>query len=100
MTKPYKDYRKGVGQLIRAADKGVLASQYQLFEMYSQGKYVEQSDELASKYFDLLQDGLAGKNLFVKSLDLYNFRRFKKLSLKFERNITVIIGDNGSGKHA
>ena len=98
MTKPYKDYRKGVGQLIRAADKGVLASQYQLFEMYSQGKYVEQSDELASKYFDLLQDGLSGKNLFVKSLDLYNFRRFKKLSLKFERNITVIIGDNGSGK--
>ncbi|MDH0306689.1 retron Ec78 anti-phage system effector ATPase PtuA [Aeromonas caviae] len=98
MNKIYKDHQKGIGNLTRSANKGVLISQYQLFEMYSQGKYVEQDDELSSFYFELMQKNIKDKKFNLRTLDLYNFRRFKKLDLDFEDNVTVLIGDNGSGK--
>ncbi|MBL7159002.1 SMC family ATPase [Candidatus Microgenomates bacterium] len=36
--------------------------------------------------------------MILKSLSLKNYRRFKKLEIDFEENITAFIGKNGSGK--
>lgn len=36
--------------------------------------------------------------MILKSLSLKNYRRFKKLEIDFEENITAFVGKNGSGK--
>ncbi|MGL6136833.1 MAG: AAA family ATPase, partial [Planktothrix sp.] len=36
--------------------------------------------------------------MYIDELHLKNFRGFKELTLKFPRNLAVIIGVNGSGK--
>ena len=36
--------------------------------------------------------------MILKSLSLKNYRRFKKLEIDFEKNITAFVGKNGSGK--
>ncbi len=36
--------------------------------------------------------------MFIKNLELLNFRNYKKKIFKFNRNLNIIIGANGSGK--
>ena len=36
--------------------------------------------------------------MWIKKLELYQFRNYKTLSLEFEKGVNVIIGDNGEGK--
>ncbi|MDE1309341.1 AAA family ATPase [Vibrio aestuarianus subsp. cardii] len=80
------------------AEKGVLLSQFQLYENYFKGKHVEKDEELAQKYHQLLESTLSDKKLRLDSLSLFNFRRFRDLTIKFDEKLTVIIGDNGAGK--
>ncbi len=37
-------------------------------------------------------------NLILDSIELNNFRRFKNINLDFDEKLTVLIGENGSGK--
>ena len=41
-----------------------------------------------------------GKNMFLESLTLKNFRCFDNTELKFTERMSVIAGDNGSWKTA
>ena len=36
--------------------------------------------------------------MYLKSLELHNFRCFENIKINFHKNLTVIIGENGSGK--
>lgn len=36
--------------------------------------------------------------MYLKSLELHNFRCFEDVKIDFHKNLTVIIGENGSGK--
>ncbi len=36
--------------------------------------------------------------MYLKSLELHNFRSFEDIKIDFNENLTVIIGANGSGK--
>lgn len=36
--------------------------------------------------------------MFLKSMVLYNFRCFSDLDIDFKNRLTVIVGNNGSGK--
>lgn len=80
------------------AKSGVIESIYQLYQNYSRGQDVQPDSKLASNYFSQLQSTLDGKQFTLKSIELNNFRRFKELVIEFDKKLTVIIGDNGSGK--
>ncbi|WAZ17184.1 AAA family ATPase [Serratia marcescens] len=99
MNKPHKEYSKAIKSLTSKAEKGLLEAQFQLYENYTEGKYVEQKDiELADKYFQELQCLLPQKRMHLKSFNIHNFRRFKNINIDFDSYLTVIIGDNGTGK--
>lgn len=99
MTKQYERKAKG-GNLLSA------------FELY-QRNTVEASgrDEmLVDEWFeicrDYIQDGHVDESgtfhpdnaFYLRRLALKNFRRFSLLEIKFEEDLTVIIGSNGKGK--
>ncbi|MGR5214723.1 retron Ec78 anti-phage system effector ATPase PtuA [Vibrio harveyi] len=98
MVNKHKVQSRAIRAQIENAEKGVLLSQFQLYENYLNGKHVEQNKELAQKYFKLLENSLIDKKLRLNSLSLSNFRRFNDLNIDFDEKLTVIIGDNGAGK--
>ncbi len=38
--------------------------------------------------------------MYLNSLELRNFRKFEELHIGFDRQLTVLVGDNGYGKSA
>ncbi len=38
--------------------------------------------------------------MYLNSLELWNFRKFEELHIGFDRQLTVLVGDNGYGKSA
>lgn len=98
MTKQHAEHSRTIKSLIQKAEKGGLEAQFQLHEYFSKGKYVSKDEELALKYFKMLESTLAGKSIRLKSLRLSEFRRFHNLDIDFDEKMTVIIGDNGAGK--
>lgn len=100
MTKQHKEQSKAIKSLTQNADKGSMEAQFQLYEYYDKGKYVIKDEALAHKYFQMYESSLIGKSIRLKSLKLWEFRRFRSLDISFDDNITVITGDNGAGKTA
>jgi len=98
MTSQYKESGKGIKPLIQKAEKGNLEAQFQLYEYYENGKHVDKDEDLAQKYLKLLENTLIDKSLRINTLRLSEFRRFHNLDISLDKNITVIIGDNGAGK--
>lgn len=109
-----------INSLERNIKNGDISSCFQLYQLYkngkseknSQGEYevlLEQNPTLAEKYLattdELLhefEDNEGMKKLvnklYIPHLTLVNFRRFKSLKVKFDKQLTVFIGDNGAGK--
>lgn len=42
--------------------------------------------------------GFANTELRISELEISNFRRFESLSIDFDQQLTVLVGDNGTGK--
>lgn len=89
------------------ANKGNIASRFQLFEMFQDGKDVELDLEQAFEHLKKCTQELAfheGDNISAKhplrlnSISFYDFRRFGHLSFSPKTNLSVIIGNNGAGK--
>ena len=40
----------------------------------------------------------ANAALQIKKLKIINFRKFESYSIEFDRQLTVLVGDNGTGK--
>lgn len=36
--------------------------------------------------------------MFINKLKLHNFRCFEDIEIEFEKDLTVIVGNNGAGK--
>lgn len=101
MDNQHKTYSKTIKQLKSNATKGNLLSIFQLYENYKSGKNVEAvNEELAQTYLESVSEKLPSVKFRLKSIDLYNFRRLTSLDLTFNDKLTIIIGNNGSGKTA
>lgn len=99
MTEIHKDVPRGLRPLISNAKAGNVLSQYELHEYYLIGKDVGEKDlEEAKSYLDLLYESMAQARFKIDAIELYKFRRYRELSIEFEHNLTVIIGENGAGK--
>lgn len=98
MTESYKEHSKAIKHLTQNAKNGTLAAQLQLHENYAKGKYVNKDEKLSQQFFQQLEESLIGKKLRLKSLQLYQFKKFHQLNIDFNKKMTVIIGDNGAGK--
>ena len=95
----HKNKSRTIKHLIQSSDKGNFQSSYQLYRNYFEGKNVEKKDEkLSYQYLSKVESALIGKKLVLSSMHINDFRRFVDLSISFNKNITVLIGTNGSGK--
>lgn len=95
----HKNKSRTIKHLIQSSDKGNFQSSYQLYRNYFEGKNVEKKDEkLSCQYLSKVESALTDKKLVLTSMHITDFRRFVDLSISFNKNITVLIGANGSGK--
>jgi len=94
-----KEHSKTIKSLEQSARKGNLLSMFQLYIYHSTGKNVEEKDEqLAQTYLRTVADKLPTSKFVIKSVGLYEFRRLREIDIEFDEKLTIIIGNNGSGK--
>ncbi len=43
-------------------------------------------------------DDFATEQKYIVKIKLHNFKRFKKLSIKLDKDLNLLVGDNDSGK--
>nr|WP_290700003.1 retron Ec78 anti-phage system effector ATPase PtuA [Halomonas sp. UBA3074] len=98
MSDYLKEHSKTIRYLVKNAEKGVLEAQFQLYEYYDLGKYVDKDEKLADRYFAMYVNSLSSKKIHLESLKMWMFRRFHSIDISFDEKMTVIIGDNGAGK--
>lgn len=91
-------------QLERKAKGANLLAAFELFQTSSNAQVKD--IEWLEHCWHYLQDGKKNKlgiyrptnHLYLRSLSFSNFRRFTSLKLQLEKDLTVIIGNNGQGK--
>lgn len=94
MNKP----SRAIKQLEQKSFKGELMPSLQLYENYQTGRYVIADPLKATEYINKCEKIIKNTKLSLSKLKLRNFRRFKEFEILFEPNVTVIIGENGTGK--
>lgn len=86
------------------AGKGVLSAAFELYQIYNNENGPQSDKKLASELMDQCIDGLQflgdtpKSKIYFERLTLVNFRKFNRLDIDFERDITVLVGVNGAGK--
>lgn len=94
-----KEHSKAIKSLEQNAKKGNLLSKFQLYIYHSTGKNVEKiNEQLAQTYLESVADKLPTSKFVIKSVELYEFRRLREIDIEFDEKLTIIIGNNGSGK--
>lgn len=84
--------------LVARAHDQQFDSAYQLFLNYCNGlNNFNKNDTEAEKYFNLAI-GLFQKELFLNKIKICNYKKIRKLKINFDKELTVLIGDNGVGK--
>ncbi|ELX8379847.1 retron Ec78 anti-phage system effector ATPase PtuA [Providencia vermicola] len=91
-------------QLERKARGGSLLAAFELFQITKNSP--EESNEWLDLCWYYLQSGDKNKNgvfqptnpFYLRSFSCTDFRRFSSLELQLEKDLTVIIGNNGQGK--
>jgi|SRR5690554_302346 len=90
---------KGIQELVRRAKQNDFFAVYELYRVYSQGDFGLEKDAAAAvRYLVQLQDLAKNSPFYLTKLKLKDFRLFKDFSLDFDKQLTVIIGNNGAGK--
>jgi predicted ATP-binding protein involved in virulence len=87
-----------IWHLEQNAKKNDIAAVFQLYQNYKNGEFVEKNQEKEMQYLQQLQALIAGSRLSLQNIDFINYKRLEKFSCKFDRELTVIIGNNGAGK--
>jgi len=94
-----KSLPKYVRDKIREADNGDLYSCYTVGNYYIDEKTLDVDIDKSDYYFSKVSEHLNNADFRVKELTVFDYKRFKKIQLKFPHNgTTVIIGNNGAGK--
>ena len=74
-------------------------SNYQLYEYYLNGTYVEKNVDKAESYLQAAYEIFKSQKLEIDFVGLQNFRAFDSLNLKIsDKSLTVIVASNGGGK--
>lgn len=89
-----------IRHLVQRAKKNDIASIFQLYQNFKNGEYVDKDEEKAEHYFQLLHTQLNNSKLILKKLEFKDYRRLTNTSCTIDENLTVIIGNNGTGKTA
>ncbi|MBW3533438.1 AAA family ATPase [Shewanella sp. NKUCC06_TVS] len=84
--------------LIERADNGDYLASMEMANKYEKGIHVKEDTVKAKHYLDQVMESVENFKLVMKKLNLSQFRQFEKLSVEFEPQVTVLVGDNGSGK--
>ncbi|MBL0467427.1 MULTISPECIES: AAA family ATPase [Aeromonas] len=93
---------KSIRDLIIKSEKNDLSSIARLAKYYRQGKFVQQDDEIAEQYTQKLEKIFLSEKMKLKLRDvkIINLRGITNIELKTSNhnNITVLVGNNGTGK--
>lgn len=101
MAQMNNDLPKGVQRLVRNANHGDPLAMFEVSRIYREGDFgVPEDQDVAEKYFQQLQSIASDLPLHLQTVELKNFRLFDELTLELDDKLTVIIGNNGSGKTA
>lgn len=84
--------------LMEQAGKGNILSLYEVHKNYLEGRYTNKNLEQADDYLSLILEKIQPIALEIDKIRLYQFRHFGQVELTFHKHLTVLIGDNGSGK--
>jgi predicted ATP-binding protein involved in virulence len=101
--------RKNFKKLAASAHSGNITSMFQLYQSDRKGEDTGLEAVLIEKYFQNCVEYLTSvtningneshvNKLHLKSLNLIDFRKFTKLVMDFDEQLTVYIGNNGAGK--
>lgn len=113
-------HKKDIAELERKFRSRDISSGFKLYQTFHQGVFeknsngeivclIEKDEKLADNYLKECsielenttktdEKGHSKEKFLLATLNLTNFRKFKSLKLKLDKNLTVIIGENGSGK--
>lgn len=98
MTDKYHD-TSGITNLRLSAEQGNLLSRFQIYQYYRQGIVGSRSDiAKVNEHASHLIDEAKKSRLKLNKLSLYSFRRYKNIQIEFDKNLTVVVGENGAGK--
>jgi len=61
-------------------------------------QYLSECNRILNETISLDENGYAENKIYLANLNLSDFRKFKTLKIKFDKKLTVFIGDNGAGK--
>ncbi|CAK4075902.1 AAA family ATPase [Vibrio sp. 16] len=93
------DHSKSIRKLESNAKKGNFYSAFQLYEYYSEGKFVKKDSVKADYFLEMSNSLFEQQEVKIKEINIENFRNFDSLFLSdFDPNINVIVGTNGAGK--
>jgi predicted ATP-binding protein involved in virulence len=84
--------------LIEKADNGDYLASIEMANKYEKGIHVKKDAVKAKYYFEQVIASVEHFKLVMEKLSLSQFRQFEKISVEFEPQVTVLVGDNGSGK--
>lgn len=85
-------------KIIQSAMKNSLKSNFQLIKDITEGKIETKGDGIADEIVTLVKEKISSKRLRVNQVGVYGVRGIEDITLKIEDDLTVIIGNNGSGK--
>lgn len=89
---------KSIRYLDARTKKGDIASAYQLYQYYKDGKYVEKDINHSLHYFEVYLSLLKKTKICLTKVELNDFRKIRNLPLSIDNQLTVLVGNNGAGK--
>ncbi|MCG9790714.1 AAA family ATPase [Vibrio mediterranei] len=94
-----KHLPKYVREKIRKANKGDIYSCYTVGNYYIDEKTLDVDTQKSEHYFSTISNLINNKQLRVKDVSIFDYKRFRKINLRLPNSgTTVIIGNNGAGK--
>ncbi|MEZ9821064.1 retron Ec78 anti-phage system effector ATPase PtuA [Shewanella sp. 10N.286.45.A1] len=103
-----KQRNKAIRLLENNARKGNISASFQLFESMEKGSDIDIDLHKSQQHFESCKKELGffkennkelpANKITLDEVNLYFFRKFEELNIKLENDITIFIGNNGSGK--
>lgn len=85
-------------KMLDASVRGSLKGNFQLIKDINERKVIPQSDNVVGDLKVLLKEKIINKKVKVNQVGVFGVRGIEDITIKIEDDLTVIIGNNGSGK--